>query len=1312
MHCGESSDCWMKEGRASDYGAKHHREQALAKARNEGLEASAVVSERMQRQLDRLLDEAEAAVTAQEWERVAGAARAALAIDDANADALTFLKMAAANGVESPADPSSATTTGIPASEDSATPAPAAKVAGPPPANPETFVGGRYRVLRFLGEGGKKRVFLAHDVTLDRDVAFALIKTEGLDLVGRERIVREAQAMGRLGSDPHIVSIFDIGEEQGAPYVVTELMDGGDVEGLLEKAQGPLPTERTLQIAKDVTRGLIFAHARQVIHRDLKPGNVWLTADGTAKIGDFGLAVSLDRSRLTQHGFMVGTVSYMPPEQALGGEPTPQSDLYSLGAMLYELVTGRPPFAGDDPTAVISQHINTPPVAPSWQSEHCPPELEDLTLKLLAKVPQDRPASAQDVLDVLERVDVSAPSRRHSGADANPLDRLARGVFVGRARELERLRSSFDEAFAGRGNVVMLVGEPGIGKTRAAQEIETYARTRGAYAFWGRTHESGGAPAFWPWIQVGNAWGGAVDLVGTGGQALRTDTSLAPGTSELVRLFPALRTLPGFVEPLAAEDPESAQFRLFDAYATFMRNQSAGRPWLVILDDLHWADKPTLLLLQHVARELANMRALVIGTYRDTELLRTHPLSEALAALNRESGFLRLPLKGLSHDEVGTYLTQRAGAAPARELVSRIYEETEGNPFFLSEVVNLMAEEGTLGKASVSGVALPEGVREALGRRLDRLSGEANELLQVCAIVGREFAYDTLTLLVERGPDDLLRLVEEALAARVLEETETAGRYRFTHALMQETLLAELSTTRRVRLHGQVGEALERRYGANAGAQAARLALHFGESATLTPDHARKAAHYARLAGEQAEAQSGWDDAARHYAACLALVQAADDRLGEDEAALLEALGRCELNAQRFRPAWRSLLNAIDLYRGRGDWAAGARSTLLAVQVPAPSGRILGLLDTALSTPGQRDARLEASLLAERVSNAAASSQQRTADAERARELAGAAGYQDVLGQLTMAAALRVLNSGKPAEAERLYREAGEQFQAAGMPLRSLEPAHQSAVCILYLGRLDEACDRLRQLLETARRLRHRYEEQNALSTLGAIAVLRCDLAQATALLDEMPPGTFTIEVMRTTLALASGDLRGLESNLPDPAQAGGVPFFGALVHGTRARAFFLARQDDRARAEVEALATIVDAAPEAVWWAGFVDDALAALAGEAFVRRVYEAGENRGSLRSTPGGSFDRSRGSLALRLGLIDDAGRHFLTGLEWCERERCPVEAGRCLQGLAEVAERRGEHALAREYLDRAADLFSEHGAKLYLEQALAKKEILKA
>ncbi len=216
----------------------------------------------------------------------------------------------------------------------------------PSPALPASFAGGRYRVQRFLGEGGRKRVYLAHDTKLDRDVAIAAIKTEGLDADGLARVRREAQAMGRLGDHPHIVTVFDIGDEEGPdgrsqPYIVSQYMAGGDLATLLRGADDHrLPIDRALRIADQVRQALEHAHARGIIHRDLKPGNIWLTHDGTAKLGDFGLAVALDRSRLTVEGMMVGTVAYMAPEEALGwtrGDLDLGSGLIGLSPYIYLL---------------------------------------------------------------------------------------------------------------------------------------------------------------------------------------------------------------------------------------------------------------------------------------------------------------------------------------------------------------------------------------------------------------------------------------------------------------------------------------------------------------------------------------------------------------------------------------------------------------------------------------------------------------------------------------------------------------------------------------------------------------------------------------------------------------------------------------------------------------------------------------------------------------------------------------------------------------------------------------------------------------
>ncbi len=1179
----------------------------------------------------------------------------------------------------------------------------------PAEALPSSFASGRYQVLRFLGEGAKKRVFHAHDTRLDRDVAFALIKTDGLDTLGRQRVLHEAQALGRLGSHPHIVSVFDLGEHDGQPYMITELMTS-DADAALREADGPLPLERTLEIAKGVCRGLEFAHAQSVVHRDLKPGNIWLAQDGTAKIGDFGLAVSLDRSRLTQHGMMVGTVSYMPPEQALGGEVTPRSDLYALGAMLYEMVTGRPPFLGDDPTAVISQHINTPPVAPSWYSEHCPPDLEELILRLLAKDPGERPASATEVLEALERIDPSQRSASHS--ESNVLDRLARGVFVGREQELERLRKAFDEAFAGHGSVVMVVGEPGIGKTRTVEELETYARIRGGLALWGGAHEAGGAPAYWPWIQAGRAYGSTHEV------ALLTP-DMQGKEAILASIFPERREDANFAEPETLDDPETAQFRLFDAYTTFVRAMAKRSPLIISLDDLHWADKPSLLLLQHVARELSRMRVLIVGTYRDTDLVRGHPLSETLATLNRGAGFQRIVLRGLSRGEVAGYIRAAANVEPARDVLERIYEETEGNPFFLSEVVNLMAQEGTLSADSVSDIAVPDGVREALGRRLDRISEEANELLQVAAVIGREFAYDTLTLLGERDENELLRLIEEGLEARVIEEMAQTGHYRFTHALMQETLLDELSTTRRVRIHGQVAEALERRWGARADERASRLAQHFVEAAMLTPRHAAKAVRYSKLAAEQGEAQFAWDDAAKHYEACLTLISEAEDKLGEDEAALLTALGACARNAGDYRAAWRSLMRAITIFRQRGDAAGIARAALEAMVINAPPGRHLQLGQEALEALGTSEPYLEARLLSmmSHPGNALQlPPEEATRLRQRAGELASTHGFEDVEALLLTVDANWASRAGEFEKAAALFASAHQRLASVGRVRNAAMALFNHAFQVLLIGGLDRARGAAEEGLAYARQHHIQFVEQTCSDFIAVVLLARCDFETFSALSDERGTDSgYLLALLRAGRAEMAGDLDAAVSLLPDPRVAGGAPMYLGQLHAGRARVLLNAGRLEQARHEFALMREAVQNNPLAVVIDGIalhgsvlgaLDEALPLLADKHFLAAVL-AFPNPNNFFDPSARSPQRTRAAVKLHLGFLEEAERGFRTALAWSEREGCPVEAGRCMQGLAEIAERRGDTAEAMQLLDRAGELFRRHSAKLYLDQVITRK-----
>lgn len=268
---------------------------------------------------------------------------------------------------------------------------------------PESFGAGRYRVMGLLGEGAKKLVYLAQDVALGRQVALAVVKSSltGNDLI---RLRREAKAMAQLSDHPNIVPVYDTGEENGHPFIVSQYMKGGDVDSLMRRSPaGRLPTSQAVQVCMQVAAALDAAHRRGIIHRDVKPSNVWLTEEGVAKLGDFGLAIVQDESRITRMGIMIGTATYMSPECAAGGARVAdaRSDIYSLGAMLFEMVAGRPPFVGDM-VKVIYQQRHTPPPKLTEVVHGVDPQLARLVDDMLAKDPNSRPQSAQQVIRRLQ----------------------------------------------------------------------------------------------------------------------------------------------------------------------------------------------------------------------------------------------------------------------------------------------------------------------------------------------------------------------------------------------------------------------------------------------------------------------------------------------------------------------------------------------------------------------------------------------------------------------------------------------------------------------------------------------------------------------------------------------------------------------------------------------------------------------------------------------------------------------------------------------------------------------------------------------
>ncbi len=412
--------------------------------------------------------------------------------------------------------------------------------------------------------------------------------------------------------------------------------------------------------------------------------------------------------------------------------------------MLYELLTGEPPFPGEDAVAIIGQHLNTQPVAPSRHRPEVTPALDRLILRLLSKSPDDRPQSAAEARREIEAAATAEPTPE---APENPLERLAGGVFVGRDAELDRMRAELEARPGGEGRLLLISGDPGIGKTRAAEQLATYARVRGARVYWGRCHEAEGQPPYWPWSEALRSYVRDADPVG-----LRWE--LGGRAADVAQIVPEVAEVLGDVGEPPDMDTEQARFRLFDSFAGFLAGASGARPLVIVLDDLHWADEPSLQLLRFVARRLAGTNLLLIGTYRDVELGRHHPLADTLGDLAGVDGTRRVALKGLDPAGIADYIELTAGVdRPPRDLAEAIHDQTAGNPFFIGEVVRLMAAEGLLGEDEARNqVAIPQGVREVIGRRLDRLSDDANEALRVAAVCGREFRADVIERVVRARP--------------------------------------------------------------------------------------------------------------------------------------------------------------------------------------------------------------------------------------------------------------------------------------------------------------------------------------------------------------------------------------------------------------------------------------------------------------------------------------------------------------------------------------------------------------------------------
>ena len=540
----------------------------------------------------------------------------------------------------------------------------------------------------------------------------------------------------------------------------------------------------------------------------------------------------------------------------------------------------------------------------------------------------------------------------------------AEGIFVGREREVAELETGLDDLFSGRGRVFIIGGEAGIGKSRLADEFTNRATERGARVLWGRSWEAGGAPAYWPWVQTLRAYLREED-------PQRLTSQLGAGAADLAQMLPEIHDLlPEVPQARVSSDPESARFRLFDSTTAFLRNAGKVRPLVLILDDLHAADAPSLLLLRFVAAELRDVPILIVGTYREEGPHLPEQLASTLAEVGR-SRMTHITMTGLDESEVGTFIEGVLDDSAPTSLIAAVYRETEGNPLFVGEVIRLLdAERQSEGRRDLvpTRIRIPARVREVIGRRLYLLSDRCCEVLAQASVLGREFRIDALARVSGLPAAELLGVLDEAAAARLTSEVPgTIVGMRFSHGLIRDTLYEELSSTQRTRLHREVGESLEDLYAEDLAPHLAELRYHFCEAAPA--GDVDKAVEYARLAGERAAGLLAYEEGVRLFRLALQVLDLKGSAEPKSRCRLLLTLGDCQGREGDLEGAKESFLQAADLARKR-DMAQQLAAAALGyggrfVWARAGSDRlVVPLLEEALSALPEGDSQIRARLMA------------------------------------------------------------------------------------------------------------------------------------------------------------------------------------------------------------------------------------------------------------------------------------------------------------------------------------------------------------
>ncbi len=777
-------------------------------------------------------------------------------------------------------------------------------------------------LIELVGIGGAAEVYRARHPRYG-DVAVKVL-SQRADPEMILRFNREAQLLAQL-DHPHIVHLYEMGEEAGLRYLVMEWMPGGSLKDRLQK--GPLPWQDAVRYGREIAEALAYAHTRGIVHRDIKPGNILFDAAGRAKLTDFGLAHWAEASAMTRTGTLLGTVFYLSPEQAVGRKVDARSDLYALGALLYEMIIGEPPFTGSSAVGIIYKIIYEPAPRARALKAGLPAELDDLLSALLAKGAEQRPQSAGQVAEALGRLLAGPPLGEASPTIGPVLERAGAALppLIGREEEMAALRLALERALEGVGALCWVAGEAGLGKTRLAQELASEARRRGALVLRGECLYSDSPNPYAPILEILD------DFEAQREPMLASQGAEAAWREHWARLGNVLRAGAGQPGGLAAPA------HLFEAFTQFLIEVARPQGLVVILEDLQWASPTLLQILHYAARSLSEARVLLLGTYRPEDILpgpnqAPHPLQEVLRRLSREQLHREIRLRPLSPFDVEG-LAQEALKAEAvsGELLDLLVREAEGNPFYLLEMLRFLQEQGfleqrggawQLARAPGEG-SIPPTILGLVMRRVERLDAPSRELLDWAAVMGQRL---DLRLLAELTGSSLMAVMRQLHRIAqdhglVIADEEA---FHFAHAKVQQALYEAMPPFMRREGHRLLGQALEARAQAGEAVDVYALARHFALAGDV-----QRGYRYSVMAADQAEAALAFEEAADHLRRALEMLEEMPELESPPQRLhLTHRLGRLLLSIGRFEAALATLQGALDLAKAWGERAIQADVSL------------------------------------------------------------------------------------------------------------------------------------------------------------------------------------------------------------------------------------------------------------------------------------------------------------------------------------------------------------------------------------------------